>query len=374
MSVTRGENRVSIPYSYLESEKLVKEKLNEGPYSFLANTAGLGDTNKENRNAITSWKLIPRVLKDVETIDTTVELFGKKYNYPIMLAPVAVQKIFREEGELASSKAAKECGIPFIASTASSYSLEEIAGAMGDAERWFQLYWGRDREVTASLIRRAEENGYSAIFLTVDTASFGWRVRDLGNSYSPFTQGIGLINFINDPVFQSRLEKSPEEDMDKTIEFFFKNIVNPKLNWEDLAFLKENTNLPIILKGIVNPLDAALALEYGVDGIVVSNHGARQLDGAIGTMDALPKICDVVQGRIPVFMDSGIRTASDIIKALALGADSVLIGRPYIYGLTLGGKEGVKQTIQNLLAELNSNLALTGVSNINQLNRSFLTK
>ena len=245
---------------------------------------------------------------------------------------------------------------------------------MGDSPRWFQLYWSKDNEITRSMIKRAENSGYSAIVITLDTTMMGWRVQDLENDYSPFRQGIGLTNYFSDPVFCSRLIKQPEEDMEATFSYFSSINTNATLTWENLAFIRENTKLPILLKGIDKQRDAKLALEHGIDGIVVSNHGGRQLDGSIATIDALPKVCDVIGGKIPVLMDSGIRTGTDVIKAIALGASAVLLGRPFAYGLAVAGEEGVKQVIRNLIADIDVSLGLSGNNSIKNLDRSIVVK
>lgn len=363
-----------LPITHREWERFASEKLEKGPFDYIKGNAGLGETYKSNRGAFKDWKLCPRALQNVANRDLSVELFGSKFDYPILVAPMGVQKIMHTEGELASSRAAAEIGVPYIVSTASSYSMEEVADVMGDAPRWFQLYWGKDNEITLSMLRRAERSGYSAIVLTVDSATAGWRVRDLENAYSPFRQGIGMANFFTDPVFCSKLVNHPEEDLNAAISYFFSVFGNEALSWKDLTFLRENTTLPIILKGIVHPLDAQLALEHGADGIVVSNHGGRQLDGSIGTLDALPSICNEIGGKIPVMTDSGIRTGTDVIKAIALGADAVLLGRPIAYGLSVAGQEGVKQVLKNIIAETDLSLALTGCSSIKKLDSSILIK
>lgn len=361
-----------LPYTYHEWERLAQEKLDKGPFSFIEGNAGLGDTYKNNIEAFKKWKIRPRVLRNVQERDQSIELLGQTFKYPFLLAPVGVQRIMHPEGELASARAAAKMGIPFIASTATSFSMEEIAGVMGNAPRWYQLYWSNDNDITASLVKRAEKSGYSALVITVDAATVAWRVKDLENDYSPFKLGIGVSNYLTDPVFCSKLAKSPSEDMNAAIEYFFSVVTNPTITWENLNFIRENTKLPIILKGIVDPEDARLALEYGADGIVVSNHGGRQLDGSIGTLDALPGICEVIAGRIPVLLDSGIRSGTDIVKAVSLGANAVLIGRPFAYGLATAGKVGVEKVIQDLIKDTDYALALSGQTSIKDLDRSLL--
>ncbi|MDQ1002903.1 lactate 2-monooxygenase [Neobacillus niacini] len=366
--------KAMLPFTHREWERRAREKLEIGPYSFISGNAGMGETANSNRAAIKEWKIVPRVFRDVEKRDLSIELLEKKFSTPILLAPIGVQKIMHPEGELASARAAADSRIPFIASTMSSYSMEEIASVMGDAPRWFQLYCSKDKEITKSFIKRAERSGYSAIVITLDSSVMGWRVQDLENNYSPFRLGIGLANYFSDSTFCSKLVKPPAEDFAAAFSIFSKINTSASLTWEDLEFLRENTKLPILLKGIVDPRDAKLALDHGVDGIIVSNHGGRQLDGSIAAIDALPKVCYVIGGKIPVLMDSGIRTGTDVIKALALGASAVLLGRPFAYGLAVAGEEGVKQVIRNLITETEVSLGLSGYHSIKSLDRSLVVK
>jgi lactate 2-monooxygenase len=366
--------KAMLPFTHREWERRAREKLEIGPYSFIAGNAGMGQTADSNRAAIKEWKIVPRVFRNVENRDFSIELLGKKFSTPIFLAPIGVQKIMHPDGELASARAAADSGIPFIASTMSSYSMEEIASVMVDAPRWFQLYCSNDREITRNFIKRAEKSGYSAIVVTLDSSVMGWRIQDLENNYSPFRLGIGLANYFSDPIFCSKLEKPPAEDFAAAFSAFSTIHTIASLTWDDLEFLRENTHLPIILKGIVDPRDAKLALDNGVEGIIVSNHGGRQLDGSIAAIDALPKVCDVIGGKIPVLMDSGIRTGTDVIKALALGASAVLLGRPFAYGLAVAGEEGVKQVIRNLIYETDVSLGLSGHHSIKSLDRSLVVK
>src|SRR5204862_2207160 len=243
--------------------------------------------------------------------------------------------------------AARATGVPFILSTVSSNPMETVATAAGEVARWFQLYWPRDREVCRSLVQRAEASGYGAIVLTVDTFQLAWRPRDLEHGFLPFLHGDGIANYLTDPVFRSQLPVPPEEDPRPAIAHWAEVFANPTLTWSDLPFLREITSLPIVLKGIQHPDDARRALDAGVDGIVVSNHGGRQVDGAIGSLDALPGVLEAVDGRVPVLLDSGIRGGSDAFKALSLGAAAVLLGRPYVYGLGIAGAQGVREVIQN---------------------------
>jgi isopentenyl diphosphate isomerase/L-lactate dehydrogenase-like FMN-dependent dehydrogenase len=265
--------------------------------------------------------------------------------------------------------------VPFVTSSCGSFSLEQIADALGSTPRWFQLYWVTDREVTASFVKRAEAAGYEAIAVTVDTLTLGYRDRDIRNdNYLPFLFGDGIGQFTSDPVFRSRL---PEEGADDpatqglTMVSMFPNLA---LNWDDFEWLREQTSLPILIKGILTAEDARKAMEIGIDGIMVSNHGGRQVDGAISALDALVEVRDAVGPGPVVMMDSGIRRAPDMLKALALGADAVLLGRPYVYALATAGQAGVEQLLRSTITELESTFALLGCSRVSDLDRSYVRR
>jgi isopentenyl diphosphate isomerase/L-lactate dehydrogenase-like FMN-dependent dehydrogenase len=278
-----------------------------------------------------------------------------------------VQSIVHPEGELCSARAAAAQGIPFIASTAASHTIEEIARASEGASRWYQLYWPRSRELAASFVRRAADAGYSAIVLTLDTWMLAWRPRDLANAYLPFLKAEGVANYFTDPVFMAMLERSPQEDQQAAVGQWAFQFSNPSVTWEDLAWLRKQTELPILLKGILHPEDARRAVSSGMDGLIVSNHGGRQVDGAIASLDALPAIRSAVGENFPVLLDGGVRTGADIFKAIALGADCVCIGRPYVWGLALDGQAGVEHVLRCLLGELDLTLALAGYTSLSQL-------
>jgi L-lactate dehydrogenase (cytochrome) len=254
-----------------------------------------------------------------------------------------------------------------IASTAAAFTWEEIAEANGDGPRWLQLYWPNDRRLVESFVGRAEAAGYSAIVVTVDTFIPGWKPRDLQQAWLPFLEGMGNANFFQDPVFRADLEQTPEEDVGAATGHYLGVYVNPSLTWDDLAWLREQTELPIVVKGIQHPEDAREAARRGLDGIVVSNHGGRQVDGAIASLDALPAIAEAAGEDLAILFDSGIRGGSDAIKALALGADAVLLGRPYIWGLALEGQQGVETVLKMILAELDLAMALCGYTRPDQL-------
>lgn len=361
----------SLPISSEDWEQRARAILPDGPFDYICGGSGAEETLAANRTAFQRWAIVPRMLRDVSDRTLSITLFDQHLDTPILLAPIGMQGIAHPEGELATARAAAAHGVPFIVSTVSTYSLEQIAETMGDAPRWFQLYWSNDREVSASMVRRAEAAGYGAIVLTVDTIMLGWKRRDFRNGYSPLKEGKGLANYINDPVFCSRLPVVTEET---AVQEILRNIYHPALSWEDIRFLRQQTRLPILLKGILHPEDAKLAVEHGVDGLIVSNHGGRQLDGAISSLDALPPIVEAVGGRIPLLLDSGIRTGADIIKALALGANAVLIGRPFLYGLAVAGEKGVARVIDTLISELDVSLALSGSKSVSDLNRGILTR
>ena len=315
------------------------------------------------------------MLRDVAARDLSTTLLGAAMPAPLLLAPIGVQGIVHPDGELASARAAAALGLPLIASTASHFTLEEIAAAGGEgAPRWFQLYWPNDRELAASLVGRAEAAGYGAIVLTVDTFIPGWKSRDLQQAWLPFLNGLGVANYFQDPVFRAALERPPEEDQGAATGHFLAVQANPSLTWEDLGWLRETTSLPIVVKGIQHVDDAREAARRGVEGIVVSNHGGRQVDGAIASLDALPPIAAAVGGELAILFDSGVRGGADTLKALALGADAVLLGRPYIWGLALEGQQGVETVLKMVLAELDLTMALCGYTRPGQLGPEALVR
>ena len=312
------------------------------------------------------------MLRDVSDRDLSVSIAGTAMPAPLLLAPIGVHSIVHPDGELATAAAAASVGLPLIASSASAHTLEEIAEAGGDAPRWFQLYWPNDPELAASFVSRAEAAGYSAIVLTVDTFIPGWKPRDLQRAWLPFLEGIGNANYLRDPVFRAALAKPPEEDLGAAIGHYLSIYVNTSLTWDDLPWLQDQTSLPILIKGILHPDDAREARERGVDGVIVSNHGGRQIDGSIASLDALPEIADAVGDELAVLLDSGVRGGADAIKAIALGADAVCVGRPYLWGLALEGREGVEKVLKMTLAELDLTLALAGYRSPGQLDRAAL--
>jgi lactate 2-monooxygenase len=361
----------SFPISFEELEAAAKEKMSTGAFGYIHSGASGEETLRKNVSSFSKFSIVPRFLNDVSTLDTSVKLFGRTYPYPLLIAPVGVQKIAHEDGEIGTAKAAATIGIPFIQSTVSSYSIEKIADATGDSPKWFQLYWSSaNEEIGFSMVKRAEEAGYEAIVLTIDTVMLGWRENDVRNHYSPLKLGFGKANYETDPVF---LTSIPTNDFDSIIQGIQDNIYHPTLSWAHVADLRKRTSLPILLKGILHPEDAKLAIENGVDGIIVSNHGGRQLDGVISSIDALPAIVEAVGGKIPVLLDSGVRRGTDVVKALALGADAVLIGRPFVYGLAVDGQRGVEKVLENILQEMKVSISLSGIRNLKDIRNLTIT-
>jgi L-lactate dehydrogenase (cytochrome) len=330
---------------------------------------------RANLEAFAKWRIVPRMLREVTGRDVTATVLGRTMPLPILTAPVGVLTLAHPDGEVAVARAAARVGVTSIVSTASANPMEEVAAAAPDASRWYQLYWPRDPEIAESFVRRAERAGYGAIVVTLDTWTLGWRPRDLELAHLPFLRGVGVAQYFSDPVFRSKLARPPEESLEAArdaIMFWAGLFGNPALRWADLRMLRGWTSLPIVVKGIAHPDDARAALDAGAAGVVVSNHGGRQVDRAVASLDALPAIADAVGASATVLFDSGIRCGADVLIALALGADAVLVGRPYVYGLALGGEAGVEHVLRMLLGDLDASLALAGYRAVRDLNRSAL--
>ncbi|MEU0270754.1 lactate 2-monooxygenase [Streptomyces sp. NPDC006307] len=351
-----------LPTDLTRLEELTERRLGPGPVGYVAGSAGSGSTAAANRAALERRRIVPRMLRDVHERDLSVGILGRTLPAPLALAPVGVLSILHPDAEPAAARAAAAHGVPYILSSASSTPMERVAEAMGDAERWFQLYWPKDIEVARSFLGRAKAAGFTALFVTLDTPLLAWRPRDLDQAYLPFLHGVGTANYFTDPAFLAGLAKPVHEDPNAAVLHFVSMFADPAKTWPDLAFLRENWDGPIVLKGILHPDDARRAAGAGIDGVVVSNHGGRQVAGSVAAADALPRVAEAVGDRLTVLFDSGIRTGDDIFKALALGARAVLVGRPYAYGLGLDGQAGVEHVIRCLLAELDLTLALSGHS------------
>jgi isopentenyl diphosphate isomerase/L-lactate dehydrogenase-like FMN-dependent dehydrogenase len=367
-----GGETPAVPVSIAELERRAIEAMEPRAANYIGAGAGSEDTIRANAAAFEAHRLVPRMLRDVATRDLATTVLGTAMAAPLMLAPIGVQKVVHEDGELASARAAAAVGTPMIASSASHFTLEEIATAGGEAPRWFQLYWANDPELVESFVGRAERAGYEAIVVTVDTFIPGWKPRDLQQAWLPFLEGSGNANYLQDPVFRAGLERTPEEDLGAATGHYLGVLSNPSLTWDDLALLREMTSLPILVKGVQHVDDAREAARRGIDGVVVSNHGGRQVDGAIASLDALPAIAEAVGDQLAVLFDSGVRGGADVLKALALGADAVCLGRPYIWGLALEGQAGVETVLKTILGELDLTMALCGLTQPDQIDRTLL--
>lgn len=341
-------------------EGLAKEVLEPGPFGYVSGGAGAGLTVAANREAFSRWRIVPRMLTDATKRDLSTAVVGTAMPAPVLLAPVGVQSIVHPDGELATARAAAALGITMILSTASSNTIEDVAAANGDGSRWYQLYWPNDNDVTISILQRAKAAGFSTLVVTLDTWTLAWRPNDLDQSYLPFIRGVGTAIPFSDPAFRAKLEKSPEEDPNMAILHWIPMFTGTDHRWDQLPFLREHWDGPIVLKGIQHVDDARRASDAGMDGIVVSNHGGRQVDGAIASLDVLPEIVAAVGDRLDVLFDSGIRTGADIVKAVALGAKAVLLGRPWVYGLAIGGEDGIRHAVRGILADLDLTVGLSG--------------
>ena len=409
-----------LPTDLNELERAADGRLTPGAHAYIAGSAGSGDTARENREAFRRWRIVPRMLTDVSSPSYASTVLGADLAVPFLLAPVGVLSIAHPGGEAAVARAAAACGVPMVLSTASSTAMEEVAEASGDGQRWFQLYWPQDRAVAASFLARAKAAGFTALVITLDTRILGWRPRDLDQAFQPFLRGIGIQNYLTDPAFQASLAalapadpaapasadpaapasadpaapasadlaapasadlaapasadlaapasaEPASPDLAAAILQFRRIFGDRTLTWADLSFARDHWDGPIVVKGILSVADAERAAGAGMDGIIVSNHGGRQVDGAIAALDALPAIAAAVGGRITVLFDSGIRGGSDMLKALALGARAVLIGRPYAFGLGMGGEDGVRHVLRCLRNDFELTMRLSGYASLDEL-------
>jgi isopentenyl diphosphate isomerase/L-lactate dehydrogenase-like FMN-dependent dehydrogenase len=393
--------RVAVPAAADRLEARARKAMSRRAFAYVAGGAGLESSMAVNRASFERVRIVPRMLSDVSARDTTVELFGRRLASPFLLAPIGVLEVAHRDADLAVARAAAAEGVPMIFSNQASVAMEECAAAMGEATRWFQLYWSTSNELVESLVRRAEACGCGAIVVTLDTTLFGWRPRDLDLAFLPFALGQGLAQYTSDPVFNRLVDeavRSPPPDDDRVtltavrslvrlarrypgpfrsnltraragVRVFLDVYSRPSLTWDDLEFLRGLTTLPILLKGVLHSADARAAVERGADGIVVSNHGGRQVDGSVASLDALPAVVAAVGHKVPVLLDSGVRGGADAFKALALGARAVLIGRPYAYGLGIAGEAGVREVIANFRAEFDLTMGLAGCRSVAAITR-----
>lgn len=350
---------------------LAENALPPGPYAYVAGGAGDEATMRENAAAFDRYRIVPCVLNEVADRDLTVSLLGSTFAAPIGLAPIGALGIVHEDGDVLAAQAASGGDIPFVLSTVSSSSIESVAGRGGPGERWFQLYPLNSRDVMASLIRRAESAGYTVLIVTVDTPLLGWRERDLRLGYLPFLQGQGMANLLTDPVFTEGRPQGDGISMETVMEFLGL-LSNVRVDLELLRWICDQTSLPVLVKGILRAEDARRAIDTGAAGVVVSNHGGRQVDGAIAAIDAVAPVRDALGPDVPVLVDSGMRSGAHLLKALALGSNLALVGRPYVYALAAAGRDGVEDVIINLVASFDTELALSGIRSVREVDRSLL--
>jgi lactate 2-monooxygenase len=394
--------RPRVPTDATRLEARARKAMPREAFAYIAGGAGTGQTIAANRAGFERRRIVPRMLRDVSGRDTGIELLGRRLPSPFLLSPVGVLEMVHREADVAVARAAAREGVPMVFSNQASRPMEQCARALGDSPRWFQLYWSMSNELVESFVRRAEACGCEAIVVTLDTTLLGWRTRDLDLAYLPFLRGKGIAQYTSDPVFRRIIATEPAElDPDEqprpspaalrtlvqltraypdrfvaglrsgharaAVQTFVRIYSRPSLTWADLPFLRERTKLPILLKGILHPDDAARAVQEGMDGVIVSNHGGRQVDGAIATIDALPAVVEAVGGRVPVLLDSGVRSGADAFKALALGATAVGLGRAYAYGLAIAGEAGVREVLQNFKADFDLTLGLAGCRSVAEI-------
>jgi lactate 2-monooxygenase len=350
-----------------ELEAAARAKLPREAFDFVAGGSGSEETVAANIEAFRRWRIVTSTLTNVAKRDTRIELLGRMLPAPFLLAPVGQLSIVHSEGVLAVARAAASLGLPMILSTVSSHSIEEAASQMGTSPRWFQLCPGTDNDLNASFVSRAEASGYEAVVLTLDCKTGGWRERDLQSGYSPSYRGGGAAIHLSDSALMKRLAASGEDQRQAAARGAFRVGTDPGFDARALKQVCDSTRLPILVKGVLSASDARLAVDAGAEGIIVSNHGGRQLDGVMASLDALPDVVEEVDGVVPVLFDSGIRRGVDAFKAIALGADAVLVGRPYVWGLALGGEKGIVEVMQNILAHFDVAMALSGTATVEEI-------
>jgi len=400
--------RPKVPTDGTQLEATARKAMTKRGFAYVAGSAGSEAAADANTAAFARWRVVPRLLVDTTERDTSVELFGRRHESPFLVAPIGVLSMAHDEADLAVARAAREQHVTPILSTQASVPMEQVARALDGSGHWFQLYWSSDDDLVESLVSRAEACGSEAIVVTLDTAYLGWRPRDLDLGHLPFARGEGIAQYTSDPVFRrlvaerlaagagaavparprptpaavgtllSMSRNHPGElrhnlrapEPRAAVETFLDVFSRPSLTWADLPRLRELTRLPVVLKGILHPDDARRAVDAGVDGVYVSNHGGRQVDRSVAALDALPGVVEAVRGSgsdVPVLFDSGIRCGADAYVALCLGATAVGIGRPHVYGLAIAGAEGVSEVLRNLRAELDLQMALTGCTSLADL-------
>jgi lactate 2-monooxygenase len=403
-----GGRRPSVPVEMEALEAAAERSMSPQAFAYVAAGAGNESTKGANEASFERWRIVPRMLRDVSERDMSVELFGRRLPTPLMLSPVGVLEMAHRDADAAVARGAAAEGIPMIFSNQASVPMEACTEAMGSGPRWFQLYWSTSDELVESLVSRAEACGCEAIVVTLDTTMLGWRSRDLAMAYLPFLRGKGIAQYTSDPVFQRLIEDrgtgrsapTPRPNLAalgtliqlvrrypdrfwpalrsgkarRAVERFVQIYSRPSLTWDDLPFLRERTRLPIVLKGILHPDDARRAIDAGMDGVLVSNHGGRQVDGAISTIDALPGVVEAVDGRVPVLLDSGVRGGADMFKAVALGASAVCIGRPYLWGLAVAGESGVREVLRNFIADFDLTMGLAGCRSVSEIGPETLVR
>jgi lactate 2-monooxygenase len=402
--------RPAVPTDFTALERRARRASSRTAWAYVAGGAGEGRTMRRNREAFERWAVVPRMAHGHARRDLTTTLLERRLPAPLLLAPVGAGELLRRDSDLATARAAAETGVPYVVSNQGCAPLEECAAAMEDSPRWVQLYWSTDEALVDSMLRRAEAAGAGAVVVTLDTTLLGWRPQDLNLGSLPFARGVGIAQYTSDPRFRDVVRERiaaarsggakgdveitlgavrtlvamarahPGRFLDNlrapepraSVEAFLDIYSNPALGWGHLATLRERTSLPIVLKGILHPDDARRAFDLGVDGIIVSNHGGRQVDNAVASLDALVQVRAAVGPGPMVLMDSGIRSGADVFVALALGADAVLLGRPYMYGLAIAGQRGVEEVVRNVIAELDLTMALTGTPDIASITRDRL--
>ena len=369
----REQGAPALPVSIERLRERAQAALTPEAFAYIGG-AGNEETMAANRADFSYWRIMPRMLTDISVRSLASTIHGQQTAAPFLVAPIGLHELYCAEGELPAARAAAVRKIPFTLSCQSSRTIEEVAQVMGNESRFFQLYWSRDRELTRSFLRRVEATGYTALVVTLDTRLLGWRPRDLDLGHNPFLLGKGIANYTSDPVFRAALSRPPEEDITAAVRHFLTVFNDLTITWEDLAWLRQATRLPITIKGILRPDDARRAVASGVEGLIVSNHGGRQVDGSISAIAALPGIVEAVGGKIEIGLDSGIRSGADAVKALALGASYVGLGRPCVYGLAAAGETGVGWVLDNFAAELDLTMALAGCVTPAQLTRDLLSR